>query len=137
MSGIGTSGGLRVIRAEGMAKPMGHYSDAVLAGDTLYLSGLIATDEHGSLVGPGDVGAQARQVFKNLGLVLEAAGASPGDVAKVTVYMRDVTQRQQMNDARRAFFGDHRPASMLLQVPALVEPEVLIEVEAVAVAARS
>ena len=130
---IRTNSRLRVIRAAGVAEPMGHYSDAVLAGDTLYLSGVIATDENGALVGAGDLAAQARAVFNNLGRVLEAAGASPRDVVKVTIYMCDVSERLKMNEARRAFFGDHRPASMLLQVPALVDPGVLIEVEAVAV----
>jgi 2-iminobutanoate/2-iminopropanoate deaminase len=65
--------------------------------------------------------------------VLAAAGSKPDDVVRVTVYMRDVTQRAAMNAARKDFFGDHRPASTLLGVNALVEPEVLIEVDAVAV----
>lgn len=123
---------VKSLRVAGLAEPMGHYSDAVLAGDTLYVTGLIGADESGALVG-ADVGAQARRMFENLGLVLAAAGATARDVARVTVYMCDVTQRLEMNKARAAFFGEHKPASTLIQVAALVEPEVLIEMDAIAV----
>lgn len=124
---------LKEIRAEGLPAPMGHYSDAVLAGDTLYITGLTAHDPSGALVGNEDVAMQSRRVFENLGRVLAAAGGKPDDVARVTVYMRDISQRAAMNAARKEFFGDHRPASTLLGVSALVEPEVLIEVDAVAI----
>ncbi len=124
---------LKQIRVEGMPEPMGHYSDAVLAGETLYITGLIASDQSGELVGARDVGEQSRRLFENLGRVLAAAGGKPEDVARVTVYMRDITERAKMNAARKDFFGDHRPASTLIEVSALVEPEVLIEIDAVAV----
>jgi 2-iminobutanoate/2-iminopropanoate deaminase len=112
---------------------MGHYSDAILAGETLYITGVTAHDQTGALQGHGDVGEQSRVIFENLGRVLASAGGGPGDVAKVTVYMVDVKERAKMNAARRDFFGEHRPASTLLQVSGLVEPEVLIEVDAIAV----
>lgn len=124
---------VKPIRVEGMAVPMGHYSHVVLAGDTLYISGVIAADQTGALVGVGDVATQSRRLFENLGTVLAAAGGKPSDVAKVTVFMRDVRERAKMNAARQDFFGDHRPASTLVEVAALVDPEVLIEVDAVAV----
>ncbi len=72
----------------GLPEPISHYTDAVRARDTVYVSGLVATDEHGEVVGVGDVVAQARRVFHNLGLVLEAVGGRPADVAKVTVFSR-------------------------------------------------
>lgn len=124
---------LKQIRAEGLPAPMGHYSDAVLAGDTLYITGLTAHEPSGALVGNEDLAMQSRRIFENLGRVLAATGGKPDDVARVTVYMRDISQRAEMNAARKEFFGDHRPASTLLGVSALVEPEVLIEVDAVAV----
>jgi 2-iminobutanoate/2-iminopropanoate deaminase len=83
--------------------------------------------------GVGDVAEQSRATFENLGRVLVAAGGGPSNVAKLTVYMVDVKERAKMNAARQKFFGEHRPASALIQVSALVEPEVLIEVDAVAV----
>ena len=71
-------------------EPISHFSDAVVAGKTLYVSGLVATDERGEIVGKGDVAEQTRQIFRNLGRILEAAGAAPSDVAKVTIFMRDI-----------------------------------------------
>jgi len=114
-------------------EPISHFSDAVIAGDTLYVSGLVATDEHGTVVGPGDVVEQARQIFRNLRRILDATGARPSDVAKITVFMRDVAQRPLINPVRQEFFGEHRPASTLVEISALVRPELLLEIEAVAV----
>ncbi len=113
-------------------EPISHFSDAVIAGNTLYVSGLVATDEHGNVVGVGDVVEQTRQIFRNLGRILDAAGARPADVAKVTIFMRDVDQRPLINPVRQEFFGEHRPASTLVGVSALVRPELLLEIEATA-----
>lgn len=114
-------------------QPISHFSDAVLAGRTLYVSGLVATDERGEVVGVGDVVEQTRQIFRNLRRVLEAAGAGPGDVAKLTIFMRDVDQRPLINPVRKEFFGEHRPASTLVEVSRLVREELLLEIEAEAV----
>jgi 2-iminobutanoate/2-iminopropanoate deaminase len=67
----------RELRVSGLPEPVSHFMDAVLTGRTPYVSGVVATDSNGDVVGPGDVRAQARQVFRNLALVLEAAGATP------------------------------------------------------------
>lgn len=127
------AGHLQGIRVPGLAEPISHYTDAVRAGDTVYISGLVATDQHGQVIGVGDVVAQARHIFRNLGLVLEAVGGTPADVAKVTVFMRDVTQRPAINPVREDFFGAHRPASTLVEVSRLVHDDLLLEVEAVAI----
>ena len=124
---------LRGIRAPGLPEPISHFTDAVLAGRTLYISGLVSVDEQGRVVGKGDVVAQARQVFRHLRSVLEAAGAAPGDVTKVTVFMRDAGQRPDINPLRQEFFGDHRPASTLVEISRLVNDDFLLEIEAVAV----
>lgn len=113
-------------------QPISHFSDAVLAGRTLYVSGLVATDERGEVVGVGDVVEQTRQIFRNLRRVLEAAGAGPWDVAKLTIFMRDVDQRPLINPVRKEFFGEHRPASTLVEVSRLVREELLLKIEAVA-----
>ena len=113
-------------------EPISHFADAVIAGKTLYVSGLVATDGQGNIVGAGDAVEQTRQIFRNLRRILEAAGATPSDVAKLTIFMRDVDQRPLINPVRQEFFGPHRPASTLVEVSALVRPELLLEIEAIA-----
>ena len=81
---------------------------------------------------PGDVVAQARQVFENIRLVLAAAGAGFGDVVKVTVFLVDVGDREAVNAVRQVVFGVARPASTLVEISRLAVPGALIEVEAVA-----
>ena len=124
---------LKLIRAEGLPEPISHYSDAVLAGQTLYISGAVATDRDGHVIGKGDVAEQARQIFRNIALALKAAGGSPSDVARITIFMRDVDDRPKINPVRKEFFGDHRPASTLVEVSRLVNPDLLLEIDAVAV----
>ena len=124
---------LKHIRAQQLAEPISHYTDAVLAGSTLYVSGLVATNKEGNVVGKGDVVEQTRQIFRNLKAVLDTVGASPSDVVKVTVFMRDVSQRPDINPIRKEFFGSHRPASTLVEVSRLVNDELLLEIEAIAV----
>jgi 2-iminobutanoate/2-iminopropanoate deaminase len=119
------------IRVPALAEPISHYTDAVRAGDLLFVSGCVPVDGEGKLV-PGDVVAQARQVFMNIGAVLEAAGAGFGDVVKVTVFLIDVDDRQAVNTVRQEFFGPARPSSTLVEVSRLAVPGALIEVEAVA-----
>jgi reactive intermediate/imine deaminase len=119
-------------RVAGLPEPMSHYTDAVRAGDLLFVSGCVSVDGDGNVVGVGDVVAQARQVFTNIGLVLEAAGATFADVVKVTTFLTNVDDRATINPVRQEFFGDARPASTLVEVSRLVLPELLIEVEAVA-----
>ena len=125
----------RELAVDGLAEPLSHYTDAVAAGDTLYLSGVLPVDADGNVVGD-DVVAQARQVFDNMRRVLAAAGAQPSDVVKVTLYLLDVDDRPLINPVRQEFFGDARPASTLVEVSRLAIPGAKIEVEAVAVAGR-
>jgi 2-iminobutanoate/2-iminopropanoate deaminase len=125
----------REIRVPALAEPISHYTDAVLAGDLLFISGCVPVDGNGKLVA-GDVVAQARQVFANIGMVLEAAGARFADVVKVTVFLVDVDDRPAVNTVRQEVFGSARPASTLVEVSRLAVPGALIEVEAVALVAR-
>lgn len=120
------------IRVPGQAEPISHYTDAVRAGDLLFVSGIVPVDANGRLVGGGDVVEQARQVFRGMRAVLAAAGARPGDVVKVTVYLTDVDDRPLINPVRQEFFGESRPASTLVEVTRLAVPGARIEVEAVA-----
>ncbi len=123
---------VRTLRVKGLMEPISHFSDAVVAGRTLYVSGLVATNEAGEVVGAGDVLEQTRQIFRNLERILDEAGATPADVAKVTIFMRDVAQRSLINPIRQEFFGQHRPASTLVEISRLVRDELLLEIEAVA-----
>jgi 2-iminobutanoate/2-iminopropanoate deaminase len=120
------------LRVEGLPEPISHYTDAVRAGELLFVSGIVAVDARGELVGGSDVVAQAEQVFALLGRVLGAAGAGPADVVKVTVYLLDIGDRPRINPVRQRFFGAARPASTLVEVSGLAVAGARLEVEVVA-----
>ena len=124
--------GREEIRVPELAEPISHYTDAVRAGNLLFVSGFVPVDGEGRLVGADDVVAQARQVLANVGAVLAAAGATFADVVKVTVYLTDIADRARINPVRQEFFGDARPASTLVEVSALAVPGAKLEIEAVA-----
>jgi reactive intermediate/imine deaminase len=119
-------------RVAGVSEPISHYTDAVEAGGLLFVSGIIAVDAQGALVGGDDVVAQAQQVFATMGQVLAAAGRGFGDVVKVTVFLTDVDDRPLINPVRQEVFGESRPASTLVEVSRLALPGARIEVECVA-----
>ena len=113
------------------------YTQVIAASGSrlVFVAGQVADDAQGNLVGPGDLPAQARQAFANVGRSLAAAGAGPEQVTKITIYV--VHHRPEylpdISEARMAVFGDHKPADTLVGVETLAEPGYLIEVEAVAV----
>jgi 2-iminobutanoate/2-iminopropanoate deaminase len=121
----------REIRVDGLAPPLSHYTDAVVSGDQLYISGIVPVDAEGRVVGD-DVVTQARQVFAIMEQVLAAAGASAADVVKVVVYLLDIDDRPEINPVRQEFFGETRPASTLVEVSRLAVEGALLEIEAVA-----
>jgi 2-iminobutanoate/2-iminopropanoate deaminase len=118
------------IRVDALSEPLSHYTDAVIWGDMLFVSGVAPLDRAGRLVGD-DAPAQTRQIFENMKLILDAAGASFRDVLRVTVYLTDVNDRKAINPVRQDYFGDARPASTLLEVSALAIPGMKVEIEAV------
>ena len=117
---------------EQLPQPISHYTDAVIADDWIWISGLLALDKDGVLIGGDDVIAQAERVHENLEAVLRKAGAGFDDVVKVTVYLLRIEDRAAVNTVRRRFFGDSRPASTLVEVSAFVVPGALLEMDAVA-----
>jgi reactive intermediate/imine deaminase len=125
--------GHTLLNPAGLPAPISHYSNGVKVGDTVYVSGQVALDGDGRLVGPGDVVAQTRQVLENIRRVLAAGGATLDDVVKVTVYLANVDDRPRVNEVRQAYFGANRPASTLVEVSRLALPGLLVEIEAVAV----
>lgn len=107
---------------------------AVSGGRTVYVSGQVALDAEQQLVGDGDFAAQARQCFENLGLALAAAGLGFDHIVKLGLYVTDVSELATLREVRDRYVDTTRPpASTLVQVAALVRPEWLIEVEAIAV----
>jgi 2-iminobutanoate/2-iminopropanoate deaminase len=120
------------IRVESLAEPMSHFTDAVRAGGFLHVSGVIAVDGEGNLVGDDDVVAQTRQVLENMRAILEAGGCGFEDVVKVTIFLTDVDDRPLINPLRQEAFGSARPASTLVEVSRLVLPEAKVEIECVA-----
>ena len=119
------------LRVPGLNEPISHYTDAVRFGNLLFVSGIGPLDEHGALVGPGDAAEQTSQILRNLAKVLQAAGATPADVLKVTVYLTDIGDRARINPVRQEFFGAARPASTLVEVSKLAIPDMKVEIEAV------
>ena len=117
-----------------LSKPTGYtHVVEVKGGRTLYVSGQIALDRAGAVVGKGDLQAQTRQVFENLRSALAASGATFDHVVKITVFMTDVAGLQAFRDVRDRYFTKNPPASTLVQVVRLARPELMIEIEAVAV----
>jgi enamine deaminase RidA (YjgF/YER057c/UK114 family) len=120
-------------RPEGVAPGAGYTQVVSGSGRLIAVSGQVALDEHGAVVGAGDPAVQARQVFENLRRCLAAAGADFGDVIKLTYYVTDVGHLPAVRAARDEVIDtEHRPASTAVQVVALFRPELLLEVEAFA-----
>jgi 2-iminobutanoate/2-iminopropanoate deaminase len=123
----------KLVRAKGLMEPISHYTDAVVAGKTIYVSGCGASDENGKLVGRGDITAQTRKTLDNMKIALAAAGGTLDDVVKVTVYLADVNDRRKVNEVRKEYFKDNKPASTLIEISKFALDGMLIEIEAIAV----
>jgi 2-iminobutanoate/2-iminopropanoate deaminase len=116
------------------AKPVAHYKMATRqeGGQLLYISGQVARDTSGNVVGAGDMRTQARQVFENLRQVLQAAGGDFKDLMKITTYITNIANFPAVAEVRSEVFGGELPASTLIVVKSLFHPDFLIEVEGVA-----
>jgi 2-iminobutanoate/2-iminopropanoate deaminase len=110
-----------------------HIVEVTGPAKTIYISGQIAFDKDGKVVGAGDMKAQAEQVFKNLETALTAAGAKFSDVVKMNSYITDMSKAQAVRDVRAIYFKGATPASTFVEVKGLVRPELLLEIEVVAV----
>jgi enamine deaminase RidA (YjgF/YER057c/UK114 family) len=109
------------------------FSRAVRVGDTVYVSGTVAWGNDGRLVGSGDACVQAKQAIRNIEKALAEAGASLAHVVRTRIYVTDISLLDEVGRAHGEAFGDIRPASSMVQVSALAEPEMLVEIEAIAV----
>ena len=120
-----------ILKPNDVHHPVG-YSHAAKVGSVVYVAGQIAKDEEGRLVGAGDITAQLHQVFVNLQRVLRTAGATLGDIVKMTIYLTDVAYVDAYRQVRNETFADPLPPSSLVVVKSLFSPEYLVEIEAIA-----
>jgi enamine deaminase RidA (YjgF/YER057c/UK114 family) len=105
------------------------YSRAVRVGSRIYLTGTTATDEKGEIVGVGDGYAQTVQIIHNIERALKQAGATLANVVRTRMFVTDISRWQEYGRAHREFFGEIRPCATMIEIRALIDPRMLIEIE--------
>lgn len=119
------------VTLDDILEPVSHYCHVVEANGIVWVSGLVGMKADGSI--PADTAAQFDIALADMDKCLKAVGANVSDVTKVRIFVTDIADRAAINPARQAYFGDHRPASTLVEVSALVDPRMTVEIEAEAV----
>lgn len=120
--------------------PLGVFSQAMKVTNApalLFVSGLTSRDPSGAVVGVGDIKLQAETILENMKAILEEAGGSLADIVKLTVFIRDMEQFDEIHEVRKRYFSPPLPASSMVEVSRLVSKELLIEIEAIAAIGQS
>ncbi len=115
------------VMVPGVMAPVSHYCHVTRAGPVVWVSGLVGMDADGNV--PGGTVAQFDLAMDDMAKCLAAVGAGPEHVTKVRVFLTDIGDRAAINPRRISFFGEHRPASTLVEVSALVDPRLTVEIE--------
>ena len=115
----------------GSAPPLAPYSPGSRAGNTVYVSGILALDTEGKLVGDGDVRAQTRHVIESIKAVVQAAGGTLDDVAYNAIFLKNLADYSAMNEIYKEYFGTNPPARYCIEAK-LVKPEFLVEISSIA-----
>lgn len=111
------------------------YSRAVKVGSTVEVTGTVASDENGRVVGPGDPYVQTRYIYQKMEQVLKQAGADMKDVVRVRMFVTDISRWEEYGKAHSEFFKEIKPCNTMVEVSALIEPEYMVEIEATAIIA--
>ena len=114
-------------------EPVYGYSRAVRVGDVVYVAGTVAWGDDGTVIGVGDMYAQAKQAIRNIETALKEAGSSLGDVVRTRAFVTDVSLFSELSRAHGEAFGEIRPAATMVEVSGLATPEMLVEIEADAI----
>lgn len=128
------------VRSDDLNRPLGRFSQAMRCstqGELLFISGLTARDSDGNVIGAGDIKRQTEVILENMKRLVEQAGGRLADIVKVTVFIRDMEQFDEIHEVRARYFSEPYPASSMVEVSRLVSPEHLIEIEAVAAIGQS